>query len=61
VNELQHAESVASGKRRFVWYDGALWWRIYQVGGYDGYRTLKRRLPCGELARRLQIDGQVAS
>ena len=43
--------AIVLGKRRFVWWDGALWWRTYTEGGYDGYRTAGgRRLPCATLA-----------
>jgi hypothetical protein len=41
---------ILAGKRRFVWWDGALWCRTYRAGGFDGYRTLGRKLPCATLA-----------
>ncbi len=46
---MRPAERTGSGDRRFVWWDHALWWRTYTPGGYDGYRTLRRRLNCGTL------------
>ena len=47
-------ETITAGRRRFVWWDGALWWRTYHEGGFDGYRTLTgRRLACGALAQRV--------
>jgi hypothetical protein len=44
------ADGIAAGKRRFVTWDRALWWRTYREGGFDGYRTFRRRLSCGTLA-----------
>lgn len=36
-------------------WDHSLWWRTYQPGGYDGYRTITgRRLPCATMATALQ-------
>ena len=36
--------------RRFHWWDGALWWRTYTPGGFDGYRTTGgRKLPCATM------------
>lgn len=48
---------VAGGRvlKRFHWWDGALWWYSYHVGGYEGYRTLTgRRLPCATMADALR-------
>lgn len=42
--------AIDSGRRRFVWFGGKLWWRTYREGGYDGYRTWGERVPCGVLA-----------
>lgn len=54
---MTRTEAITLGKRRFVWWDGALWWRTYREGGFDGYRTLGgQKLPCGELARRTRKD-----
>lgn len=53
----ERAERVGRGTRRLVWWDGALWWRTYEVGGFDGYRTLRRRLACGALAQRMGGGG----
>lgn len=37
-------------RSRPVWWDGALWFRIYTPGGFDGYRTITdRRLACSTL------------
>jgi hypothetical protein len=48
-------DAVGHGTRRFVIWDGAVWWRTYTVGGFDGYRTLTgRRLPCGTLETALR-------
>jgi hypothetical protein len=48
-------DAITLGTRRFVWWDGALWWRTYQEGGFDGYRTLGgRKLPCDTLARNTE-------
>ena len=48
---MTRTEAIRLGRPRFVWWDGAIWWRTYQEGGYDGYRTLSgRRLPCATLA-----------
>ena len=50
------SEPIAAGKCRFVWWDGALWWRTYREGGFDGYRTLAgRRLACGALAQKVAM------
>ena len=50
---------IAAGKRRVVWWDGALWWRTYREGGFDGYRTLTgRRLACGALAAAVMDTGR---
>lgn len=46
---------ICYGKQRFVWWDHRLWYRTYTEGGYDGYQIAfsRKRLPCGELARRI--------
>lgn len=32
---------------RIKWWDRSLWWRTYQEGGFDGWRTVRgRRLNC---------------
>lgn len=37
------------------WWDGALWFRTYSPGGYDGYKTISgRKLPCGTLATAIR-------
>lgn len=49
------AQAVIAGKRRLVWWDGALWYRTCHAGGFDGYRTMTgRRLPCATLATALR-------
>jgi hypothetical protein len=48
---------AATGRtlRRFHWWDGALWWYSYSVGGFEGYRTPGgRRLPCATMAEALR-------
>ena len=51
---MSELEAITAGRRRFVVWDGALWWRTYREGGFDGYRTLTgRRLACGALAQRV--------
>ena len=36
------------------YWDNTIWWRTYQPGGYDGYRTIGgRKLPCATLATAL--------
>jgi hypothetical protein len=36
--------------RRFCWWDRALWWYSYTVGGFEGYRTAgARRLACATM------------
>jgi hypothetical protein len=33
--------------QRPQWWDGAVWFRAYTPGGFDGWRTIGgRRLPC---------------
>jgi len=44
-------EAIRRGRRRFVWCRRRLWWRSYTVGGFDGYRSGRRRVPCDTLAR----------
>lgn len=40
---------------RLHWWDRSIWWRTYQEGGYDGYRTLLgRRLACATMATALE-------
>jgi apolipoprotein N-acyltransferase len=47
--------------RRFHWWDGALWWRTYTPGGFDGYRTTGgRRLPCATMLWALERPGMRA-
>jgi hypothetical protein len=44
-------QEIWEGRRWLVWWDRSLWWRTYRQGGFDGYRTLRRRkLPCATLA-----------
>ncbi len=51
----QYTDDIRSGERRFVFWDRALWWRTYTVGGFDGYRTLAgRRLPCDTLEKAVR-------
>ena len=41
-------------QQKFVFWDGALWWRTYTPGGFDGYRTIGgRKLPCATMATAL--------
>lgn len=48
-------------KRKTVWWDRALWWRVYHPGGFDGYRTMGgRRLPCATLETALRRPGLAA-
>jgi hypothetical protein len=59
----QHTADILTGKRRFVFWDKSLWWRTYQPGGFDGYRTLRgRRLPCDTMEkamRRPDLAGEI--
>lgn len=35
-------------------WDGALWWRTYREGDFDGWRTISgRRLPCDTMLAAL--------
>lgn len=35
-------------------WDGALWWRTYREGGFDGWRTVSgRRMPCDTMLAAL--------
>lgn len=41
-------------KQRPQWWDGALWFRTYREGGFDGWRTVTgRRMPCDTMRAAL--------
>lgn len=38
---------IAVLRKRPHWWDGALWFRVYTPGGFDGWRTVAgRKMPC---------------
>ena len=56
----QYTADIRSGDRRFVFWDHALWWRTYHEGGFDGYRTLTRRLPCDTMEKAVRRPDMAA-
>lgn len=50
--------------KRPRWWDGALWWRTYREGGFDGWRTVSgRRMACDTMFAALtapHLHGEIA-